>query len=379
MFDAVGVRLNLLMGIGAPTPPPPSVMEALDNVEVAISDQEPSGFSMTFKLGRSNAMAGELPLLSHPAMQAGSRVVITGILGVRPRVLMDGIVEDAKSEPGEGSEGGSLTLMGRDLTALFDQKEVVEEFPGMAPGDIAQAIIARYVSHGIIPDVRPPLAADRDAPAQRTPTQRGTDLAYLKQLAKDFDHVFVVDPGPTPLTARAYWGPPPRSGTVQSAITVDMGPESNATGLSFENTPSQAASVEGEVLDRQTGQSVPVTSAAPTRPPLSASPSLLNPLTSSTRILRPQPGQSATQAMAQAAAQSGQTSDTVKVTGELDLGRYGRVLEPRKLVGLRGAGFQNDGFYYVRDVVHAITRGKWTQSFTLVRDGLGTTTPTVRP
>ena len=81
----------------------------------------------------------------------------------------------------------------------------------------------------------------------------------------------------------------------------------------------------------------------------------------------------------QAAAQSAQTTDTVKVTGELDLGRYGRVLEPRKLVGLRGVGFQNDGFYYVRDVVHSISRGKWTQAFTLVRDGVGTTTMTVRP
>jgi len=249
----------------------------------------------------------------------------------------------------------------------------------MAPGDIATAIISRYAAHGIIPDVRPPSAADRNSPSDRTPIQSGTDLDYLTGLAKQYDHVFMIVPGPAPLSSRGYWGPPPRSGQVQPAITVDMGPESNASGLKFENTPGEAATVEGDVLDRTTGRTIPVQSMVPTRPPLAAAPSLLNPMTVGKRVLRPQAGQSATQAMAKAAAQSAQTTDTVKVTGELDLGRYGRVLEPRKLVGLRGAGFQNDGFYYVRDVVHSISRGKWTQAFTLVRDGVGTTTMTVRP
>lgn len=378
MLGVTSIGLNLLMGTGVPVPPPAFVMEALDSAEIAISDQEPSGFSLVFNLGKGG-VAGEVPMLTHPAMQAGARVVITGMLGPRLNVLMDGIIENADSKPGEGDQGGTLTLMGRDLTALFARDEVIEEYPGMAAGDIATQVIGRYAGHGIVPDVRPPPAADRDAPNDRLPLQKGTDLAFLTELGKQFDHVFVITPGPVPLTARAYWGPPPRGGAVQPAITVDMGPETNATGLKFENTPSDAAKVEGKVLDKNTGQTVPVNSAVPIRPPLSANPAVLNPTTVSKKILRPQSGQSTGQAMAQAAAQSGQSSDTVKVTGELDLGRYGRVLEPRKLVGLRGAGLSNDGHYYVRDVVHSITRGKWSQTFTLVRDGTGTTTMVVRP
>ncbi|WP_136440754.1 hypothetical protein [Pacificoceanicola onchidii] len=378
MLGMSGVRLNLLMGAGVPVPPPPFVMEALESAEIAISDQEPSGFSLVFKLGRGK-IPGDLPMLTHPAMQAGSRVVITGMLGPKVSVLMDGIIEKADSKPGEGGGGGTLTLMGRDLTALFGKDEVMASYPGMAAGDIALEVIARYAGHGIIPDVRPPAGADRENPAVTLPMQKGTDLAFLTELGKEFDHVFVITPGPVPLTATAYWGPPPRVGTVQAAITVDMGPESNASGLSFESAPGAAATVSGQVTDKTTGQAVPVQSSAPTRPPLSAAPSLLNPMTVGKKLLKNAPGQSAGQALAQAAAQSGQTSDTVTVKGELDLGRYGHVLRTRDLVGLRGAGLAHDGFYYVRDVVHTIARGRWVQAFTLVRDGLGTTTLTVRP
>jgi hypothetical protein len=379
MLDAFGVRLNMLMGQGFPLPAPAMVSEALESVEVGLSDREPSGFTLVFKLGKSAALAGDMPLLKLPALQAGARVVLTGIIGVRMTVLIDGIVETAEMKAGEGGTGGTLTLMGKDVAALMDKEERNEPYPAMGPGDIALMVLKRYLKYGIIPDVRPPVAADRDAPTDRTPMQNGTDLKYLRELAAAYDHIFTIIPGPVPATVRAYWGPLPRLGGIQAAITVDMGPDSNATGLKFESVPGGAAQVSGQVLDQTTGQTLPVQSTVSLRPPLAAQPAALNAATAGSLILRPQAGQSATQAMAQAQAQADATTDTVTVKGELDLGRYGRVLEPRKLVGLRGAGHAHDGYYYVRDVVHTITRGAWAQTFTLVREGLGTTTPIVRP
>lgn len=44
---------------------------------------------------------------------------------------------------------------------------------------------------------------------------------------------------------------------------------------------------------------------------------------------------------------------------------------------MRGAGLDHDGFWYVKDVVHKISRGSWVQSFTATREGTGTTTPLV--
>jgi hypothetical protein len=66
-------------------------------------------------------------------------------------------------------------------------------------------------------------------------------------------------------------------------------------------------------------------------------------------------------------------------SGELDTVRYGALLQPRSLVGVSGAGLLYDGFYYVRSVTHSLSRGSYRQRFTLGREGLGTTTPVVRP
>ena len=70
---------------------------------------------------------------------------------------------------------------------------------------------------------------------------------------------------------------------------------------------------------------------------------------------------------------------TPTVTGELDVRCYGQPLVARQLVGLRGVGLQYGGLYYVRQVTHNLEQGEYTQSFTLVREGLGTTTPGVVP
>jgi len=378
LLNAIGVRLNILMGKDVPLPPPAFVMESFESAEIATSDTEASGFSITFAAGRSTTLAGDMPLATARAAQPGSRLVVTGILGVLPDVLIDGIIEDVDFDPGSEPGTAKLTLKGRDLTALMDKDEKQDSFPAMAPQDIVMQILAGYARHGIIPDVRPPLGAGRDNPVERTPMQHGTDLAYIQELAEQYDHIFTIIPGPLPLTSRAYWGPPPRIGGLQPAISTNMGPETNVSGLNFENNSSEAAQASGQVIEPTTGQSIPVRSILPLRPPLALSPSVLGPNVR-TEILRTPAGQGPAEAMAQAQAQSDSTSDTLKVTGDLDLGKYGRFLSPRKLVGLRGAGHQHDGIFYVKDVIHKISKGSWVQSFTLTREGLGTTTPIVRP
>ena len=69
------------------------------------------------------------------------------------------------------------------------------------------------------------------------------------------------------------------------------------------------------------------------------------------------------------------SSDAVTVTGELDAKRYGQALLSRRLVGVRGAGDNYDGNYYVKQVTHKIALGEYTQSFTLTREGRGASVP----
>jgi hypothetical protein len=71
------------------------------------------------------------------------------------------------------------------------------------------------------------------------------------------------------------------------------------------------------------------------------------------------------------------SQDAVTATGTLDVLRYGRVLQARKLVGVRGAGVAYDGLYYVSRVTSTLKRGVFKQDFNLTRNGLVSITPTV--
>jgi hypothetical protein len=86
---------------------------------------------------------------------------------------------------------------------------------------------------------------------------------------------------------------------------------------------------------------------------------------------------STVRSLAQAQAQVDAASDAVIADCELDGGRYGDVLRPRGLVGVRGAGWSHDGSWYVRRVEHELAPGSYRQLFTLSREGYGSTVPAV--
>ena len=66
-----------------------------------------------------------------------------------------------------------------------------------------------------------------------------------------------------------------------------------------------------------------------------------------------------------------------KVSGKVNPLRYGRLLEPHKLVGLQGAGPAYDGLHYVEKVTTNFAEGEISQDFELTRNGVLSTLPKV--
>ena len=85
------------------------------------------------------------------------------------------------------------------------------------------------------------------------------------------------------------------------------------------------------------------------------------------------------QAISKGLAEAKRSQDSVSAHGTLNVLHYGRPLKARQLVGVRGCGYCFDGLYYVKNVSHRIKRGEYKQSFTLTRNGLVSTVPTVSP
>ena len=380
-MNLFGVHLTILAGPAVPLPLPSRALDALDTVEVALGTEDTSVLEMQFRAGRGSSLAeiAEYPIMNERGLQAGARVVVLLTLGIIPSVLFDGIVTQTQLNPGQGQGDGTLAVTAMDVRAVMDRTERSESYPAMPVAAIAAIVMARYAQYGLIPMIVPPPVSDVELPIDRVPTQSGTDLAYLKQLAERNGCIFTVTPGPAPMTSTGYFGPQPRIGLPQGALTVNMGPDSNVLSIDFQNSATDAHTVSGEVQDRTSNQTVPVRSTPPVRIPLATESALANPVTAGERRYQPNGARSAAGAMAEAQAQAERSSDVVTAEGDLDGTRYGRILQPRNLVGVRGVGRAHDGFYFVQEVKHQLKRGEYKQHFKLSREGTGTTTPVVMP
>ena len=118
---------------------------------------------------------------------------------------------------------------------------------------------------------------------------------------------------------------------------------------------------------------IPIPAITPLNPPLGAIPPIpkgLEPITETAKY-------NAVQGVLIGMARAAESADAVTGSGTLDVVRYGRRLQARKLVGVRGAGHAYNGLHYVESVTENIKRGEYKQNFTLSRNGLLSTIPRV--
>ncbi|HEY8209184.1 MAG TPA: hypothetical protein VIG99_16960 [Myxococcaceae bacterium] len=377
----LGIHLSLLVGPTVPLPAPPVLAEALQSAEVTHDDQGRSGFELTFGVGR----AGPSDMLDYPPAFGDllcpfNRVMLVVTFGVVPRVLMDGVITQRELSPSAQPGQSSLGVTGEDVSALMDLEERNHAHPAQPEATIVPLLLLRYAQYGVTPTVVPPPSQSPPLPLERIPSFRGTDYAYLQEMAHRYGYVFYVAPGPVPFFNRAYWGPPQRTGLPQRALSVALGPATNVDSIRFKHNGLEPTLVKGAALVN--GVPVPVQTFASTRmPPLAARPALLPvPGRTRTRLLEVPSGTRYERAYAHAQGVTNASTDrAVEVQGQLNALRYGDLLQPRGLVGLRGAGYSQDGSYYVRRVTHSIKRGEYVQRFTLTREGTGSLTPAVLP
>lgn len=379
-MSVLGVHLSVLAGATVPAPLPADLTGRIREATVTESDEGRSVFTLTLDAGRSGPTAAlDTPVLGTTPLRANNRVVLLMTFGAVPEVLMDGIVTETEFLPGSADAPAQVRFTGHDLSVLLDRTEVSAEHVGL-PDDLqVRAIAAPYLAQGLLQQVISPPVSDPPLPIERTPTQQGTDYEYIQALAAFHGYSCYVIPGPGPGVSTLYWGPPVRSGPPQRALSVDLGPDTNVTG-----SPTFRADVlgpemqEGSVQDSRLGTVIPVRTMAALRPPLAAMPVwAVHQPNVRTRQFR-DTGISATTALARAQARTDSSINCVTAQGRLDGGAYGAVLRPRGLVGMRGAGWSNDGLWYVQQVTHHLRPGAYTADFTLAREGFGATVPVVR-
>ena len=376
---AQGIQLTLLVGPLVPLPVPRVVLDALQSVEVRTAAGSASGFQLTFTITARSPLntifllaAGTNTGMATPPL----RVLLILTMNGSAQPLFDGVMTHVEVQPGGRGQAGTLTVTGEDVTKAMDMQDFSGlPFPAVPVEGRVALLCAKYAPFGLIPMVIPVLFPDVQIPIDKIPAQKGTDLAYIQELARQVGYVFYVEPGPAPGTNIAYFGPEIKLGIPQPALNLDMDALTNVESLSFSFDPTKGVLPIVYIQNQLTRVPIPIPipSLNPLQPPLGALPTPIANL----KVLKDTAKMSPMRAISAGLAEAAKSQDAVSGSGSLNVLRYGRVLKARGLVGVRGAGVAYDGLYYVSSVTSRLKRGEFKQSFELTRNGLVSITPNV--
>lgn len=371
MFDR-GIRLQLQIGRETPAQAPFELVDALIDAEITISDSGNDAFRLSFALAR-NPMR-EHDLLADGLLNPLNRVIILALGRSRPEVIIDGVITQHHVTPSNRPGESTLQVYGGDLSVKLDLEEKKQSHPNQSDSGIVTSILQSYATLGLMPQVTE--TTERPTESERTPQQHSTDLNFIRELAKrNPGFVFYLEPTEIPAQVEAYWGPKQRSRNPQPPLSMNMGAYTNVDSpIRFNFDGLGPVEQKTSVNDPDTGERIEISSSGSSVESLSRDIARVFRQTVSRDAARLSTGQ----AQSSAAAASTSAADAVTATGEIDVVRYGHILRARRPVEVRGVGQSYNGKYYVQQVTHHIKRGEYKQSFTLLRDGLGSRSQTVR-
>lgn len=369
-----GIHLKILMGGVSYGAVPKEVIEALKSVQITEKDTGQSGFQMVFTVAQHGMIQREL--IPSGYFDAPARVILVVVVNGQNHVLMDGVITRHELAMSSDPGASTLTITGLDLSQMMDLIDFsFIPWPAMPAFAKVNVILAKYLVFGVVPTVIPSPLLFVSNVLEKIPTQRGTDLDYVKRLASEVGYVFYVSPGPEPGMSTAYWGPEVKVGEVQPALTVNMDAYSNvdSLNLSFDGIRKTIFTFFYREPNSNINIPIPVPDISTLNPPLG--PKLPIPLSYTRLHLAAPHGEDdattkydLTTTISRGLARAAQRSDIISGSGTLDVARYGRLLRPRKLVAVRGAGQTYDGHYYVKSVSSSIQPGEFKQSFQLSRN-----------
>ena len=379
-----GIHLTLLIGSSIPKPAPFEITNAITSVEVRNNDNGRDGFQITLKMGRggNNSLISssvmqklleDYNLSNNQLLQPFNRVILIVTFGFTPKVLFDGVITNVQSVASSKPGTSNLVITGEDLSVMMDLKRTFPTHGNQSDSQIARKIIGVYAEYGLVPVVKQPISTDHQTTDRHVPSQSGTDLEYLKELAERNDFIFYLEPTDIPGVTNAYWVPRELASHAQKPLTTNMGPETNVSSISFQYDALKPIVVTGSTQVPFTNTQIPIRVETSSRSPLSTnSPKTLNQNKVREREFQTS-GLTYSEAMNLAQSEVNESMDAVIATGEIDVTRYGDILRARKTVWVRGVGLKNDGLYYVRSVTHYLKpSGFYKQTFELVREGTGT-------
>lgn len=336
---------------------------------ITVEEDLDVGSSFSIELSACRNDDGSYPYIDDDNLQFWHRVTVDASFPARTETVIDGYISNVRIATDPDTATATVEIIGVDASYEMNLHDKHKVWKGKSYEDIARAVIGDY---DLLPVIAEP--ADSSASANVPPhpvAQRGTDLAFLRELARRKGYEFFVQ------GANAYFRPAQLTGTPQKLIAVNFGDQTNCTSISVDADGTVPTEAEIAFIDPMTGVAPkPVEKTDSGLPALGARP--LSKMRGAAHVpqarLMPRRLGCMTQAQAEdyAIGVLRRNAWCVVATGHLNGLRYGHVLRTRKLVTVKGLSDSHSGTYYVRKVRHHLTARTYDMNFELVRNALGT-------
>lgn len=354
----LGASYTLLVSL---VPAPEPLVEAIQQIDVECSLEEASVLRIRF--GISATDLGDWSILDLDPFRPLTPLQLRLQRGTgAPEALINGLVTQHRVTYAEAG-GSTLEVTAMDATYAMNLEEKVASWPNLPDSAIATVIFGQ---HGVVPrvDPTPPVLTEPEG----TTMQRGTDIRFLRRLARRNGFDCYVQPEPLSgldighFRKRQLVGPP------QAVLSVEMGTETNVRDFSvrYELTRATAATAAG--LDVLTKAPQPALAPVALEQPLGIEGTLLRQIPPP--MLRPADTGLPRTAELQRAAQAIVDRSTWAVVAEGTVGLDVPVLRPGGLVSIRGAGRLYNGSYVLTRVHHTIQAGSVEQRFEAARNAV---------
>lgn len=354
-----GAAYTLLIGhVPAPAP----LVEAVQEITIDTSIEEASVLRVRFGITKSTI--GEWSILDldpfRPLLPLGVRIQ-QGISP--PEAVINGFVSDHHVTYADTPGSSSLEVTAMDATFVMNMTEKVMPWPNLPDAAIATAIFGQ---NALIPKVDPtsPVLIEPEG----TTTQRGTDIRFLRRLARRNGFDCYVQPEPLSGLDIGHFGARQVVGLPQAVLNVSFGGDTNVSGFTVRYELAKPTMAIATQLDTTTKSPQPGPAPASLLPPLGLEPTLLREVPPG--MVRPV-GTGVTHAGdLQAAAQGIVDRSTWAVACEGTVGADVGVLRPGGLVAIRGAGRLYNGNWFVTRVRHTLAAGRYEQHFEATRNAV---------
>jgi phage protein D len=346
----------------APAPPP--VVDAVEEIVVESTLETSSAFRI--RLGIAQNDLGDWRFLQEDLFRPLVPVTVRVAAGTVPvpEALITGYVSQQDVTYGDEAGSSALEISGLDATHLMNLQEKVMPWPNLPDGAIAAAIFAQYPP--IVPMVQP--TAPTLVEPEGTTIQRGTDLRFLRRLARRNGFDVYVQPEPVTGIDQGFFRPRQTLGAPQAVLNVHMGSETNVAGFRVRYDMTQPTGAVAAGLDTMTKAPQPALAPVSVQPPMGVEPSLLRVLPPP--VVRPVDTGEMRTAELQAYAQGIADRSSFAVVAEGEAGPDVGILRPGGLVAVRGLGRLHNGLYLVTRVRHRISDDGYVQSFEARRNAV---------